>query len=433
MKKKIIISIITIVAIGTITSCGSGGQKTKDIMQVSEVSETQTPTEMPEVPDSTPEEPVKLTLFPFTFQELETELQQLDTQVTTSEPQESDLYYIQAIKVGESYDRAATWVYCFSRKDSVDNIIGVKISCAETPNYLMSKHYYDTLNIFLNMLGNTFENITDNHKSQTFEKNGITANFSVSEDSDDMWMDLMVYINQEDFQDPVFSGPVSNFGAMGLSVNTPVVAWNDVVSGSYDGQTVYIDGVIDDYEVNSTGVDFNMFFEHDGIYELIHFYPSKESSDNLIGLKNGDILRISQVIANSGTVGQGFITAEKVGEIPIEEIHTGYKNGCPDMDYESIVKTPIGTSTQKIKCRFTGSVIQVVDEGGQFRTPEYLIESNGNYVYVVYYRAFENRDIRFLEGDNVTVYGNFTIMKTYDTLTGEKTVPEIDAYLINLN
>lgn len=435
MKKKLLLCLI----IGVLITNGTACATTKDQSTYNAESKTsENDAKEPSVSaTNTPEEVVVPTSLPFTFQDLESNLQQLDTQVTTSKSQESDLYCIQAIKVGEAYDRAATWVYCFSQKDSVDNIIGVKISCAETPNYLMSEHYYDTIQIFLDMLGIEFKNTVENYISQTFEKNGITANLSVSEDSDDMWMDLMVYINPEDFQDPVFSGPVSNFGAMGLSSSTPIVTWNDVVSGTYDGQTVYIDGVVDDFKQSSTGLQFNMFFEHDGIYEIVKMYLNDSAEQYLLtscpdGIKNGDILRISQVIVNSGTVGQGFITADKIGEISIDDVHVGYKNGCPDMDYESIIRTPVDAAEQKIKCKFTGSIAQVIDEGGQFGTPEYLVESNGNYVYVVYFRAFENRNIRFLEGDNVTVYGNFTIMKTYDTLIGEKTVPQIDTYLIDL-
>lgn len=41
-------------------------------------------------------------------------------------------------------------------------------------------------------------------------------------------------------------------------------------------------------------------------------------------------------------------------------------------------------------------------------------------------------DCNLLEGDQITVWGKATGSRTYDTLLGEKTVPSIDAYYIDL-
>ena len=76
---------------------------------------------------------------------------------------------------------------------------------------------------------------------------------------------------------------------------------------------------------------------------------------------------------------------------------------------------------------------QVVDEGGDFGIPNYLIKSGEDIVSCTYARSSENRDMRFIEGDIVTIYGECQALTTYDTLVGENTVPYIWAYLIDLN
>ena len=151
------------------------------------------------------------------------------------------------------------------------------------------------------------------------------------------------------------------------------------------------------------------------------------------GLKNGDVLRISQSILRSAVLWPQFITAEKIDEMPLEEFHASYKAGCPELDYEAVSRIPVGSDAEKQECSFSGKIFQVIEEGGDAREPVYLLRSGDNYVYVSYAREAENRDVRFLEGDSVTVYGDFTDMKTYDTLVGKNTVPQITAYLIDQN
>lgn len=49
-------------------------------------------------------------------------------------------------------------------------------------------------------------------------------------------------------------------------------------------------------------------------------------------------------------------------------------------------------------------------------------------MYLSWYENEELRGSRILEGDSVTVYGTFTILKTYDTLVSQNTVPEISVF-----
>lgn len=316
---------------------------------------------------------------------------------------------------------------------------------------------YSTKDSYIDSFGNSFDTFNCKNISTIpiLDTEGILYEFSGSTSGLEIHGKLLTFINEtsdnlitvsmiqsnntaysyfNDFEKILKSIKLAETEKPSLD-NLPLVTWNDIVSGNYDDQTIAIDGVVDDIDYLAGEVSsFNMYFEHDGIYDIVKFYVSSASGISSISdLKNGDILRVSQVIVESQTVGQGFIEAQIVGETPLKEIHAAYKSGCPELDYESAMRIPVGSDEQNIKCKFTGEIFQIVDEGSEYSQPTYLIKSsNGNYVYVDYFRDFEYRDIRFIEGDIVTIYGEFVFLTTYDTLTGENTVPEINAYLIDL-
>ena len=210
-----------------------------------------------------------------------------------------------------------------------------------------------------------------------------------------------------------------------------------VLSGANNNQWIYIDGIVDNFKETSTGYDYNIFYQTSDGYNVTIMYPgdmADQITDQKIpeGLKNGDVLRMKQFISEPHA-GQSFADVEKLGEVSIDEVYSTYKNSCPELDYDSVIRMPVGVFDENIKCQFTGEIIQVVNEGGDFGTPDYLIKSGENIVYCTFGRNAENRDIRFIEGDTVTIYGDCLSLTTYDTLIGENTVPSIWAYLIDLH
>lgn len=207
-----------------------------------------------------------------------------------------------------------------------------------------------------------------------------------------------------------------------------------VLSGANNNQWIYIDGIVDNFRETSTGYDFNIFYQTSDGYNITAMYPPSYIIDQKVpeGLKNGDILRMKQYITESHA-GQSFADMDKIGEASMEEVYSTYKSSCPLLDYSSVIRMPVGVFDKYIKCQFTGEIIQVVDEGGDFGIPNYLIKSGEDIVSCTYARSSENRDMRFIEGDIVTIYGECQALTTYDTLVGENTVPYIWAYLIDLN
>lgn len=210
-----------------------------------------------------------------------------------------------------------------------------------------------------------------------------------------------------------------------------------ILSGANNNQWIYIDGIVDNFNETSTGYSYNIFFQTTDGYDIEIMYPSDEADEKTDknipdGLKNGDILRMKQFISEP-RVGQSFVDVEKIGEASLDEVYSAYKNSCPELDYESTIRMPVGVFDEYIKCQFTGEIIQVINEGGDFGHPDYLIKSGDNIVYCTFARSSENRDMRFVEGDIVTIYGDCQSLTTYDTLIGENTVPFVWAYLIDLN
>ena len=96
-------------------------------------------------------------------------------------------------------------------------------------------------------------------------------------------------------------------------------------------------------------------------------------------------------------------------------------------NYDDYARNPDSHTAEKIK--FNGKVIQVIetDDGAQYRI---AVGGDYNKMFFVQY-LFSDTEYRVLESDNVTVYGSFADLVTYDsTLGGKVTIPACDADLI---
>lgn len=436
MKKRAVAIFMAFGMSLLLAACGGGEEPETSPAETQKEEETTEAPATTEVPVTTEAEETEtvpetkgLDAFEFNFDELVEAVQGLDADVLILEPKQTDRFYVQGIKIGKSYDEACTWLYCFSNISSPEEIVGVKISCAETPNSLMKEIYDDTVS--------TFWKCSELLSGGGLKAKGVTSKISSGEAEDEGWYDTLVYVNEVDLSGEAFQGPLVNYGALAVSEDMPVATWGDIINGSFDNQTVYIDGVADNV-MHGDKLQFDLYFEHDGGYEVLTFYLDEKETAYLEtqipeGLKNGDVLRISQSILRSGALWPQFITAEKVDEMAVEEFHAAYKAGCPELDYDAVARVPVGSDVEAARCRFTGKVVQVISEGSQHVSPEYLVKSGGQYVYISYKRGLENREQRFLKDDSVTACGNFTKMITYDTLVGKNTVPYIEAYLMELD
>lgn len=119
-----------------------------------------------------------------------------------------------------------------------------------------------------------------------------------------------------------------------------------------------------------------------------------------------------------------------------EEIEDSYKASCEKYSYKEIARNP-GAYDGKY-AKFTGEVIQVQQQeflGLLIYVLRVDVTKTGRYyqdtVYVTY--TANEGDPRILEDDIITMYGQLTGEKTYETVLGASiTIPSFDAEYIDI-
>lgn len=195
-------------------------------------------------------------------------------------------------------------------------------------------------------------------------------------------------------------------------------------------------GIVDNVNCSKTMFTCDVWYEdEDGTYNLSDAYDY--DIDEAPGLyaavseiKNGDVVRLYyDPSTTSAIVGaHDLVGAEVVSSMELSDIYDIVLRDTPRLDYNAVSRNPDDYVRGMYVLK--GKIFQIVDEG---YTCEYLVKTSDGYVYVNYARREENRDSRFLENDNVVLYGKFTGLKTYDTLISNKTVPEMFTILMELN
>lgn len=216
----------------------------------------------------------------------------------------------------------------------------------------------------------------------------------------------------------------------------PTVTYDDISTGKYNGQTVCIDAIIDRINKPSKSIlDFALWlpseetYIYDGSCQLP--YEVDETIKSIFeNANNGDVIKYATQIYEDGSFGiTGVIGAKVIGQQNLDEVYTEYKENCTDINYEDMQRNPSNYSGTS--CKISGTVFQIVNEASS--RAEYLISTDSGYVYATWYDNSSARGSRFLENDNVLIYGTFSTLKTYDTLIDQKTVPEISVTIMELN
>lgn len=217
------------------------------------------------------------------------------------------------------------------------------------------------------------------------------------------------------------------------SSNVPIVTYDDISTGAYNGKTINIDATIDNLYIPYDGAcSFSLWYSSGDSYVIddgsFHDIESGSPQSVFSGAQNGDVIRFTTQVYDDGSFGTTSVqSAEIVGKSDLESIYNSFKSSCPDIDYEDIQRSPDSYQDKFFKC--SGTIFQIINESPY--QAEYLLESPYGYVYLSWYENEELRGSRILEGDSVTVYGTFTILKTYDTLISQNTVPEISVIFID--
>ena len=211
------------------------------------------------------------------------------------------------------------------------------------------------------------------------------------------------------------------------SSDYPLVTYDDIMTGEFNGEIVYIDAIVDHCLVSGDDSHCSLWFPTASsigyVYDGQHSLRDIEANSpecTFLDIKDGDIVRFSTEIYDDGSFGTTTIfSSEIIDSIDIEEVRNTFYENCPTMDYEGVSRDPDNFNNNPFKV--SGTVFQIIDEGDY--SAAYLIDTDEGYVYASWYDDQEVRGPRFLEGDEVEVYGNFECLRTYSSLLKENTVP----------
>lgn len=109
-----------------------------------------------------------------------------------------------------------------------------------------------------------------------------------------------------------------------------------------------------------------------------------------------------------------------------------YKSQCQSYQYEELARNGDNHKGEKIK--FSGKILQVMDISGG-KGAQIRLATKGNYddVVLIGY-VYKEGQGRYLENDNVTVYGECNGLYTYEAVSGANvTVPSCNAEYIDMN
>ncbi len=214
----------------------------------------------------------------------------------------------------------------------------------------------------------------------------------------------------------------------------PTVTYDDISTGSYNGKTVCIEAIVDNLDGNNYSCSFDLWYPSNSSYIYDSMNNLDDNDENIPkdffgSLKNGDIIKYVTTVYDDGSFGTTQVNAIQIaGCKNLDEVYSVFKNSCQSMNYTEVQRNPDNFEDQYFK--ITGSIQQIVEESSS--RAEYLISTDAGLVYVNWFLDEDFRGSRFLKGDEVMVCGEFSMLKTYDTLISQNTVPEIIAITMDL-
>ena len=252
---------------------------------------------------------------------------------------------------------------------------------------------------------------------------------------DEFLYDLVNDNSSVDASDDLASSGETSFDIKSFE-DYPLVTYDDILTGKYNGQKVCIECIIDRIDKSlETSCSFSLWYPSGSTYvyegnSTNSFYDIVSGSPEAVFLnaQNGDRIKYITTVYEDGSFGTSSLEAAQiVGRDDLNSIYESYKSECPDINYDDVQRNPQNYEGANFK--ISGSVFQIIDESAY--SASYLISTDSGYVYASWYEDEDIRGSRFLEDDSITIYGKFEMLKTYDTLIGdENTVPQISVCIM---
>lgn len=204
------------------------------------------------------------------------------------------------------------------------------------------------------------------------------------------------------------------------------VTYDDIKSGKYTDSYVYIDCFVDNVsKIDDTSVFFDAWYPSGDTYIRKNTYLdfSETNADtDLLKLKSGDSFRLYVYVHADNSFSPKANNSKKIDAIDtLKGIKKKYKKSCKSYTCEEILRDP--ESYFGFNMKFSGEIFQIVENSDQL---EFLLSTGEEYGYLYVSYEMKDTDKKFLEGDEVTVYGTFYKTTSYNTLlNGTKTVPRL--------
>lgn len=110
-----------------------------------------------------------------------------------------------------------------------------------------------------------------------------------------------------------------------------------------------------------------------------------------------------------------------------KEYKSWYKEHCSTIAYKKLVQSP--EKYEECRIKIGGRVLQVMDSGsGYVQSTVLRVATKGRYDNVFYVRIYGSTKTRSLEGDKISLWGEYTGVYTYQSIFGQSiTIPSMTA------
>lgn len=220
------------------------------------------------------------------------------------------------------------------------------------------------------------------------------------------------------------------------------VSYLDIKNGKYNDKIVEIEVVVGDITIDSSSISFDGWLTYNSYINFNEFMIlNSEDSAELYryaanNLKSGNSYIFKVNIYTDATKGTSFGSVLNIQPLnkeilSMDTIKQLYIASCSQIDANELARNP-NQYAYKTDVALSGKVLQIVDETDT--SVQFLLDTGvNNGIVNVYYSKPENSP-RILEGDSLTIYGRFTHMLEYTSVSRtKKSAPSIVCKFINQN
>lgn len=212
-----------------------------------------------------------------------------------------------------------------------------------------------------------------------------------------------------------------------LTQELPTIDGNQI-HDSFETKAVIANGVIMNIGSDFFGdLYFDLWMPRGTTFykEHVKYNPNLDFDEIVNGSEVQVVLPVSEDGIPSGL--DKAIAIRQVAPPSYDDFYSYFKQTCPPIDWEGIMRQP--DEAYSSVWAATGTIFQIIESTDT--KVDFLLElEDGNIVKVGH--QYDEGESKLLEGDYLTVYGVFFKQYKYYSLAGERTVPSLGAYFVDV-